>query len=50
MWEFVLLLFAVACLGLAALNVPAGSRVSLGWLGLFFFVLVPLIHELEKLR
>ncbi|WP_158708790.1 hypothetical protein [Streptomyces sp. NRRL S-920] len=49
MWEFVLLLFAVICLGLAALNVPA-SRVSLGWLGLFFFVLVPFIHELEKLR
>ncbi len=48
MWEFVLLLLSVVCLGLAALNV-AVARISLISLGLFFFVLVPFIHEMQRL-
>lgn len=48
MWVFVLLLLSVVCLGLAAVNTPT-ARVSLGWLGLFFFVLIPFVHEMQKL-
>ena len=37
----ILALVIVACilLLLAALNVPTGPRVSIGWLGLFFWAL-----------
>lgn len=37
----ILALVIVACilLLLASLNVPTGPRVSLGWLGMFFWVL-----------
>jgi hypothetical protein len=34
-----LVIVAAILLLLAALNVPTGPRVSIGWLGLFFWVL-----------
>ena len=48
MWVFVLLLLSVVCLALAAVNQPTGARLSVGWLGLLFFVLIPFIHEMQK--
>lgn len=33
---------AIVCLALAAVNVPSGAQISLGWLGLFFWFL-PLV-------
>ena len=41
----VLQLIALACLICAAIGIPtAPSRVSLGWLGLFFWLLSVLVH------
>lgn len=36
MLETILMVIALILLLLAAINVPQSSRVSLGWLGLFF--------------
>lgn len=49
MWEFLLLLGAVVCLGLAALDV-AVSRINIVALGLLCFVLVPFIHAAQALK
>lgn len=39
MLTLILLVFAFVCLLLAAFNVPATPRVSIGWLGMSFWVL-----------
>lgn len=40
---FVLMLLAVICLGLAAFGVSFTNRISVGFLGLFFWALTILI-------
>lgn len=45
-FTLVLLMAGVVCLFAQALGVTAG-RVSLGWLGLGFIVLIPLIERLS---
>jgi hypothetical protein len=37
--HFVLMLIAVICLFCGAINRPAQSTISLGWLGMFFWAL-----------
>ena len=44
MLEFLLLLFAVICLGLAAFGIERLLWFHTGWLGLGLFVMVPFIH------
>jgi hypothetical protein len=41
--DLILYLIAAICLALAAFGVTA-RQISLGWLGLFFFVLVFVLH------
>jgi hypothetical protein len=43
MVEFILMLLAVICLGLAAFGVNFTNRISIGFLGLFFWALTVLI-------
>lgn len=44
--SIILLLVAVICWFLAAISVPSG-RVSLGWLGMFFFGLSLLVGNVR---
>jgi hypothetical protein len=41
--DLLLLIVALVCLALAALKVEPTGRVSIGWLGLFFWALTGLI-------
>jgi hypothetical protein len=43
MISLILIIVAIVCLFLAALNVPV-ARVSIGWLGLAFYVLAQVIR------
>ena len=38
-FSLLLQIVALVCLLLAALNVPVSSRVAVGWLGMFFWLL-----------
>lgn len=49
MIDIILYLLAVIFVGLAAFNVAASARVSLAWLGVLCFFLVPLIHAIMGL-
>lgn len=41
----ILLVIALILLLLAAVNFPASSPVSLGWLGMFFYVLAQVVGK-----
>ena len=45
----ILLLVALICEVLAALGVPAGPRVQLGWLGLAFLIAAMLVGPMSLL-